>query len=81
MRRINQNGLHPTGEKEMPRHENVTELRSFAGPDLALLNYYSKFLPNLSGQLDPLYRLLGKHAWGKEQEAAFQATKSAFHGN
>ena len=46
---IDENGLHPTEEKvkaikEAPSPKNVTELRAFLG----IINYYGKFLPNLS---------------------------------
>ena len=56
---IDGNGLHPTKEKvnaiqEAPQPHNVTELRSFLG----IINYYGKFLPNLSTKLAPLYQLL-----------------------
>ena len=58
---IDAQGLHPTQEKitavtKAPRPQNVSQLRSFIG----LLTYYSKFLPNLSSQLKPLYTLLCK---------------------
>ena len=46
---ISQSGLHPTKEKvraivEAPAPQNVSQLKSFLG----MLNYCSKFLPNLS---------------------------------
>ena len=44
-----------------------------------MVNYYAKFLPNLSSTLAPLYGLLEKKAswsWGKEQEAAFKTAKT-----
>ena len=50
---------------------DVHQLKSF----LALVNFYGKFLPNLSTILAPLYVLLQKHrpwSWGPEQERAFQ---------
>ena len=78
---INEKGIQPTGEKvqairEMPNPKNVTELRSFLG----IINYYGKFLPNLSSRLAPLYKLLCKDArwsWGNPQETAFQEAKKA----
>ena len=58
---IDKNGLHPSPENvkaiaEAPTPTNVTELKSFLG----LINYYNKFLSNLSMFLSPLYRLLKK---------------------
>ena len=41
--------------------------------------YYSKFLPNLSTCLDPLYALLQKQShwlWGAEQKKAFEQAKT-----
>ena len=59
--RISADGLQPTKEKvraisEAPAPLNVTQLRSFLG----VVNYYSKFLPNLSTMLVPFYKLLRK---------------------
>ena len=58
---ISADGLRPTQEKvraiaDAPAPRNVTQLRSFLG----LVNYYGKFLPNLSSTLAPLHRLLQK---------------------
>ena len=52
-------GLHATPEKleavvKAPEPTNVQELHSF----LDLMNYYGKFLPNLSTILHPLNNLL-----------------------
>ena len=50
------------------------ELRAFLG----LLNYYSKFLPNLASKLSPLYKLLHKTTkwtWGRAQRDAFGEAK------
>ncbi len=57
--RIDKEGLQPTDEKvaatvNAPNPNNVTELRSF----LDLLNYYGRFLQNLSSRLQPLHNLL-----------------------
>ena len=78
---IDQHGLHPTKEKvkairEAPEPQNVSELRSFLG----IINYYAKFLPNLSTKLAPLYGLLQKEfkwSWGQKQVKAFQVAKDA----
>ena len=58
---IDSEGLHPVAEKvevvqEATAPQNVSELKSY----LRLLTYYSRFLPNLSSELVPLYKLL-KH--------------------
>ena len=40
-----------------------------------MLNYYAKFLPNISSRLAPLYKLLQKavkRAWGPAQQEAFK---------
>ena len=76
---IDKDGLHPSEEKLRaiqlaPEPRNITELKSFLG----LLNYYAKFLPNLSVVLFPLYRLLRKHVkwdWTEEQSLAFKQAK------
>ena len=76
---ISAEGLHPTTEKiraitAAPTPQDVTQLKSFLG----LINYYSKFLPNLSHVLAPLYKLLQKTqkwTWGPAQATAFQKAK------
>ncbi len=57
--RISEQGLQPTMKKVQaiqlaPAPSDISQLKSFLG----LINYYSKFLPNLSHTLSPLYRLL-----------------------
>ena len=77
---IDANGLHPSESKvkairDAPTPTNVTELKSFLG----LLNYYHKFLPDLSTILAPLHQLLRKDAkwiWSQTQDKAFQHSKS-----
>ncbi|KAI4881016.1 hypothetical protein NFI96_011261 [Prochilodus magdalenae] len=76
---IDKEGLHPTETKvaailNAPRPSNVTELRSFLG----LLNYYGRFLKDLSTLLQPLHQLLKKEVpwtWSPECDIAFQKTK------
>ena len=76
---IDGNGLHPSPQKvrairDAPPPRNTTELKSFIG----LINYYNKFLPNLSTFLSPLYRLLKKGChwtWTKEQQTTFDKAK------
>ena len=77
---INEKGLHHTQSKikaiiDAPAPSTVTELKSFLG----LLNYYCKFLPNLSSTLHPLYSLLQKSTkwkWGPEEKETFQKAKA-----
>ena len=79
--RIDRHGLHPTEDKikalrDAPTPKNMPELRSFLG----IVNYYSKFLPNLSSKLSPLYNLLRKQSrwsWTAQHESAFQQAKNA----
>ena len=77
---ISAEGLRPTNEKiraivEAPVPQDVTQLRAFLG----LLNYYGKFLKNLSSLLAPLHKLLEKKScwtWRKEQQDAFEEAKT-----
>ena len=73
--RISAEGLQLTDSKvkalkDAPVPCNVSQLKSFLG----LLNYYGKFVPNLSTALAPLHQLLQKRVawtWGTEQQHAF----------
>lgn len=59
---------------EAPVPENVSQLKSFLG----MINYYGKFLPDLSSELHPLYDLLKKNVrfcWSKSCEEAFRKVK------
>ena len=77
--RIDAQDLHPLPERicairDAPAPTSVSALKSHLG----MLTYYSKFLPNLSTLLHPLYKLLHKDIawhWGQEQEKAFSASK------
>ena len=72
--------VHPTEAKiaailKAPAPKKLTELRAFLG----LLNYYGKFLPNLSTMLAPLHKLLKSNTkWFQkaEQAQAFQEAKN-----
>ena len=75
--------IHATGgtlprayrlKQRNPAYSGEDTLKSFLG----LLNFYAKFLPNLSTVLAPLYSLLQKNRpwlWGPEQQHAFQRAK------
>ncbi|XP_061594943.1 uncharacterized protein K02A2.6-like [Cololabis saira] len=77
--KVDASGLHPLPHKvsaiqKAPAPTNVTELRAYLG----LLNYYNRFLPNLSTLLAPLHELLKKETkwkWATEQERAFEDSK------
>ncbi|KAL0879410.1 hypothetical protein ABMA27_003165 [Loxostege sticticalis] len=76
---IDRNGVRVDPDKvkaitNMPHPNNVTELKSFIG----MVNFYGKFIQNLSMHLAPLYDLLkkGRHwKWGHEQNTAFIRVK------
>lgn len=78
---INKQGLRPDPTKleaiaEAPTPENVTQLKSFLG----MLNYYGRFIPNLSNLLHPLHNLLKRDIlwkWDDLSERAFVAAKRA----
>ena len=65
---------------DAPDPKDLSELRSFLG----LVNYYSKFLPNLATTLSPLYRLLRQSSawyWGPKQKKAFLRVKKLLQSN
>ena len=76
---IDEDGLHPLKDRvmairEAPTPTSVSTLKSYLG----MLSYYSKFLPNISGHLQPLYKLLRKDIrwhWGPEQRKIFRKSK------
>ena len=76
---IDKKGLHAAPEKvkaimQIKRPENITELRSFLG----LVNYYSRFVKNFSGIVNPLNCLLRKDVkwlWDENCEKAFKNCK------
>ena len=78
--RIDAEGFHPVDAKvkaikEAPTPTNPSELKSFLG----MLNFYGKFMPDLSSHLEPLHELLRKDIcwkWGVEQQEAFDKAKN-----
>ena len=78
--RVDEDGFHPVEAKvkaiqEAPAPKNPTELKSFLG----MLNFYGKFIPNLSSILEPLHSLLRKDVvwkWEVEQQEAFDKAKN-----
>ncbi|XP_055615344.1 uncharacterized protein K02A2.6-like [Toxorhynchites rutilus septentrionalis] len=77
--KVSERGLSPSDEKvkaikEAPRPRDVSQLKSFLG----MINYYSKFVPNLSMKLSPLYALLKKNVrfeWNDQCEKVFSECK------
>lgn len=78
-------GIHPMKEKtdaiqKAAVPKNVTELRSF----LALLNYYGKFIPNLSTLIQPMTALLHKDVvwqWSEKCQSAFENAKKSLQSD
>ncbi|XP_039764273.1 uncharacterized protein K02A2.6-like [Pararge aegeria] len=81
---IDKEGLHPDSEKlkaihEIPTPKDVTQLKSFLG----LINYYGRFIPNLSTILYPLHALLKRKNqwnWDLHCDTAFKSAKKALLG-
>ena len=77
--KISRDGIQPTMKKvsaitNAPKPINVSQLKAFLG----LINYYGKFLPNLSTVLNPLYHLLGKSLhwrWTQSEDAFIEAKR------
>ena len=70
---INKEGLKPVPEAQTP--QNTTQLRAY----ISMLNYYSKFLKNMSSLLGPMHALLKKNArwlWTRECQKSFEDSKS-----
>lgn len=76
---FNGKGVKPVADKveaisKAPEPNDVSQLRAFLG----MLNYYHKFLPDLSTVLEPLHRLLRKEEkwqWQEQQQKAFERSK------
>ena len=72
---INSRGMSPVqGKVQAPAPQDVSQLQSFIG----MINYYQRYIPNLSSILAPLHVLLrkgSKWVWQKEQEEAFTKAK------
>ena len=79
--RIDANGIYTAPSKlhtiqQAPSPRNITELRAFLG----LLNYYGKFIPNLSTLIHPLNVLLQQGArwkWTQVCAIAFKQAKKS----
>ena len=79
--KIDAEGLHPRPKKvaaviKAPQPHNISKLRAFLG----MVNYYRKFIPNLSTLLQPLNTLLQPNKpwrWSDECTKAFEEAKQA----
>lgn len=77
---IDKDGIHPMNDRveairTAPPPNDVSQLRAFLG----LVNYYQKFLTNLSHVLHPLHQLLQKESqwsWTTKCQEAFDKVKS-----
>ena len=77
---IDKNGVRLTPSKieaicKIPEPTNIKELQSFIGG----INYYARFIPNMSSIAKPLYRLIEKDtkwSWNGEEQEAFDTLKS-----
>lgn len=59
---------------DAPAPENVTQVKAFAG----MVNYYARFLPNISILMKPIYELFTKNKqfkWSRECRIAFDKAK------
>lgn len=66
--------------KNAPTPLDLEQLRSYLG----LINYYSKFIPNLSSELKVLYDLTKKNVrfvWSNKCDIAFKRSKELLLGN
>ncbi|XP_062715028.1 uncharacterized protein K02A2.6-like [Aedes albopictus] len=83
--RLTSDGIRPSPSKVeaiclAPAPKDVSQLQSFLG----LLNYYHRFLPNLSSELRPLYDLLRKDhefVWSSACQEAFVNCKKLLVAN
>lgn len=83
--RLTKEGVRPVLDKlesikKAPVPTNVKELKSYLG----LLNYYGRFLPNLSPKLTPFYHLLKNDVpfeWTEEHQRVFEESKTWLREN
>lgn len=82
---ISVDGIRPNPKKieairNAPRPENLTQLKSYLG----IVNYYCRFIPNLSKELSALYMLTkkdSKYIWNDECQKSFEKSKELLVGN
>lgn len=82
---VSEEGISPAEDKILavknaPSPKDITQLRSYLG----LLNFYSRFIPNMSTRLKPLYNLLEKNVnffWTKDCQYCFEMSKTFLDDN
>ena len=82
--RTDSEGLHPTEEKVQAIRNAPPPTDLSASPWLGMINYYHKFLPNMSTTLQPLYALLHKDTkfeWSAACDDAFWKCKQELMKN
>ena len=65
---------------DAPEPTNLKQVQAFAG----MINYYSRFIPNFSCIMSPLYSLMKKDVqfkWGPDQQRSFNKLKFMFKQN
>ena len=78
-------GVHPSPDKikafcNAPSPKNLKQLQAFIG----ICNFYSKFIPNFSDKMCPLYNLLKKGVafkWESAHQKTFEYVKKCFKTN
>ena len=76
---VSKTGIKPVDKKvraitDAPTPKSVSELKSYLG----MLNFYHRYLPDISTVLAPLHFLLQKGVawkWGKKQDEAYKELK------
>lgn len=82
---ISEEGIRPNKEKikavvNAPAPQNLTQVKSYLG----LINYYGRFIPNLSSELIELYKLTKKgvnFVWTDACQTAFERSKQLLLDN
>ena len=74
---VSAKGVQPTTQKvdaihRAPKPKDITQPKSFLGA----VNYYGKFLPDLSTVLSPLYQLFQKNTRWSPQDKTFKTVKA-----
>jgi transposase InsO family protein len=80
-----ESGIKPSEEKfraiiDAPPPNDIQQLRAYLG----LLNFYSRFIPNLSSELSELYKLLQKNVkfvWSESCQRTFEKSKQLLLDN